>query len=67
MLSRGRAVARNVSRFRDGEMVLRWTAAGMNEAQKSFRRIKGHRELVLLRAALHAHVEAEVDTNRRIA
>lgn len=67
MLSRGRAVARNVTRFRDGEMALRWTAAGMREAQKSFRRIKGHRELGLLRAALAAHVEAEVDKNMRIA
>jgi hypothetical protein len=67
MLSRGRTVARNVTRFRDGEMALRWTAAGMSEAQKSFRRIKGHRELGLLRAALTAHVEADIDTNRRVA
>lgn len=67
MLSRGRAVARNVTRFRDGEMALRWTAVGMSEAKKSFRRIKGHRELGLLRAALVAHVEADIDKNRRIA
>jgi putative transposase len=67
MISRGRTVARNVTRFRDGEMALRWTAAGMSEAQKSFRRIKGHRELSLLRAALVAHVEVGVDKNRRIA
>lgn len=67
MLSRGRSVARNVTRYRDGEMALRWTAAGMTEARKSFRRIKGHRELGLLRAALRTHVEADVDQNRRIA
>ena len=67
MISRGRSVARNVTRYRDGEMALRWTAAGMHEAQQSFRRIKGHRELSLLRAALAAHVQAEVDNNRKIA
>lgn len=67
MIGRGRSVARNVTRYRDGEMALRWTAAGMGEAGKSFRRIKGHREMGLLRAALRAHVEAEVDQNRRIA
>ncbi|MGH7685404.1 MAG: IS256 family transposase [Candidatus Dormibacteria bacterium] len=67
MISRGRSVAHNVTRYRDGEMSLRWTAAGMNEARRSFRRIKGHRELGMLRAALLRHVEAEVDTNRRIA
>ncbi|MGH7001625.1 MAG: IS256 family transposase [Stellaceae bacterium] len=67
MIGRGRHVAHNVTRYRDGEMALRWTAAGMSEARKSFRRIKGHRELGLLRAALHAHVAAEIDQNRRIA
>ena len=36
---------RNVQRWRDGDMRLRWTAAGLAEAQKGFRRVKGHRYL----------------------
>jgi hypothetical protein len=32
-------------RWRDGGMRLRWTAAGLAEAQKGFRRVKGHRYL----------------------
>ncbi|MEW5865105.1 MAG: hypothetical protein AB1773_16170 [Pseudomonadota bacterium] len=33
-------------------MVLRWSAAGFLEAEKSFRRIQGHRQLWILKAAL---------------
>jgi len=31
----------NVKRWRDGQMVLRWCAAGMGEASKQFRRVNG--------------------------
>jgi len=51
-----RRTQRNVKRWRSGEMRLRWTAAGMLEAEKQFRRIRGHRELPLLLAALHREV-----------
>ena len=36
-------------------MVLRWTAAAMIEAAKGFRKLKAHKELPALRAALAAH------------
>jgi hypothetical protein len=36
-------------------MALRWTAAGMIEAIKGFRRLKAHKQLPALRAALAAH------------
>ncbi|MEI7876255.1 MAG: IS256 family transposase, partial [Alphaproteobacteria bacterium] len=36
-------------------MALRWTAAGMMEAAKRFRRLKAHKQLPILRAALLAH------------
>ncbi len=41
-------------------MVLRWTAAGMLNAARSFRRVKGYKQMSLLTAALyrHAHPEA---------
>src|SRR4051812_59627 len=51
--------ARNVKRWRDGQMALRWCAAGMVEAGQQFRRVNGHLHLPALRAALHRHVGAE--------
>jgi putative transposase len=44
--------SRNVKRWRDGTMALRWCAAGMLEADHQFRRINGHLHLPKLRAAL---------------
>ncbi len=46
----------NVKRWRDGEMAVRWCAAGMLEAAKQFRRVKGHLHLHALRAKLDAQV-----------
>jgi len=46
-------VARNVKRWREGEQTLRWTATGLLEAQKKFRRVKGYRELELLQRKLN--------------
>ena len=60
MLSVCRERARNVKRWRGGEMALRWTAAGMLDAERSFRRVKGFRGLPQLAAALHGHA-ADVD------
>jgi putative transposase len=47
-----RAHARNVKRWKDGDMRLRWTAAGMEAAAGQFRRVKGYRQLPKLAAAL---------------
>ena len=52
MISVCREHAANVKRWRDGQMALRWRAAGMIEASKQFRRLKGHLHLPTLRAAL---------------
>lgn len=54
LISRTRHVKRNVKRWRGGQMVLRWVAAGVLEAVKGFRRLKGHKEMPKLVAALHA-------------
>jgi transposase-like protein len=54
MISVARTVTGNVKRWRDGEMILRWTAAGVLEAEKQFRRVNGYRDLQLLRVALEA-------------
>ena len=39
----------------NARMALRWTDAGMMEAAKGFRRLKAHKQLPILRAALLAH------------
>jgi hypothetical protein len=46
-------VARNVKRWREGDQPLRWTAAGLLEAEKKFRRIKGYQEILLLKERLN--------------
>jgi putative transposase len=64
MISIARATNRNVTRWRDGQMVLRWTAAGMLNAERSFRRIKGYKQMPQLVDALrrHAHPGKVTDT-----
>jgi putative transposase len=49
--------SKNVKRWRDGTMALRWCAAGMLEAGHQFRRVNGHLHLPRLRAALDAHFQ----------
>ncbi len=66
MISIGRTVAGNVKRWRDGKMVLRWTAAGLLEAEKQFRRVNGYREMAILRRALDQHYQGLAST-RKIA
>jgi len=50
----------NVKRWRDGQMALRWCAAGMGEAAKQFRRVNGHLHLPALRQALNDHATGTV-------
>jgi transposase-like protein len=52
--------SKNVKRWRDGTMALRWCAAGMLEAGHQFRRVNGHLHLPKLRAALEAHFTKNV-------
>jgi putative transposase len=62
MISIARTTNRNVTRWRDGHMVLRWSAAGMLNAERSFRRIKGYKQMPQLVAALHRHAHPETAT-----
>src|SRR6202521_4297903 len=52
-LSTVERVARNVKRWRAGDHALRWTATGLLEAEKKFRRVKGYRELKILQRKLN--------------
>ena len=46
-----RCVCRNVKRWRDGSMIRRWVGAGILEAARGFRRLRGY-------AGMTAHVQA---------
>jgi transposase-like protein len=63
-----RRTSRRVTRYQDAAMALRWTAAGFLEAQKSFRKIQGIKELWILKAALgRLDKQAHVDEVKRAA
>lgn len=58
MISTCRRTSRNVKRWRnEGDMRRRWCAAGMLEAERSFRRLRGHRQMPDLVAALTRHAQ----------
>lgn len=61
-----RRVTARVSRYRDAHMALRWMAAGFLEAEKTFRRIHGHRDLWVLAAALGRSTQ-RVDSKEKVA
>ena len=61
MMGTIRRVTRNVKRWRNGKMALRWVAAGMIEAAKGFRKLKAHKQLPALRTALIAHQDRLVE------
>ena len=52
VMGTGRRVCRNAKHWRSPSMAMRWTAAAMIEAKKGFRRLKAHKQLPALRAAL---------------
>ena len=54
LFSRVREIGRRVKRWQNGTMVLRWTAAGVLEAQRGFRKLVGYRAMPILFAALRA-------------
>ena len=58
-------VSRNVKRWQHGGMALRWAATGLLEAQKTFRRVKGFRDLPGLLWALDALVGTQRNTGTR--
>jgi len=53
-----RSTSRNVKRWQNGDMCLRWTAAGMLEAERQFRKIIGYQHLAGLALAVEADLAA---------
>jgi putative transposase len=63
-----RRTSQRVTHYHDADMALRWTAAGFIEAEKSFRKIQGVKDLWILKAALgRADKQAHVDEARLAA
>jgi hypothetical protein len=54
LIGSARRTSRNVTRWRSGDMISRWAAVGLLQAEEHFRRIRGYRHLSLL---LSAHCE----------
>jgi putative transposase len=65
MIETIRRTSRNVKRWQSGEMCLRWTAAGMLEAERQFRRIIGHSDLAKLAIAVERDLAAQRAVERR--
>jgi len=58
-----RRVIRNVKRWRGEMMIQRWVALGVAEAQRGFRRVKGHGQMKVLLAALRPSKEVANERN----
>ena len=56
LIGSARRTSRNVTRWRSGDMISRWAAVGLLQAEEHFRRIRGYRHLPLLKRALRADV-----------
>ncbi len=65
MIETVRRISRNVKHWSSGDMCLRWTAAGMLEAEAQFRRIIGHGDLAKLALAVERDVAAKRATATR--
>src|SRR5450755_821605 len=63
MIDTVRTTQRNVKNWSSGEMGMRWTAAGMLEAEKQFRKVIGYKDLAKLAVA----IERDLTTRRRSA
>ena len=61
-----RRITRNVKRWRGGSMIRRWIALAITEAEKKFRRVKGHVHMPALVAALRA-AELPVEAEEKVA
>jgi len=54
-----RRTSRNVKRWQSGDMCLRWTAAGMLEAETQFRKVIGYTDLAKLALAVERDLAAQ--------
>jgi putative transposase len=60
MIDTIKRTSRNVKRWQNGDMCLRWTAAGMLEAERQFRRVIGYPKLPALAVAVERDIARHV-------
>jgi transposase-like protein len=60
MMSVIRRTTNRVTKWKDTQMIRRWVGAGMLEAERGFRRIKGYKDMPVLVAAVHREVAKRV-------
>jgi hypothetical protein len=60
LFGRMREIGRRVEGWKNGTMVLRWTAAGALEAARGFRKLVGYRALPIVIAALHTRTRRAI-------
>ena len=58
---------RNVKRWKDGQMTLRWIAGALSDAKQRFRKLRGCRDMDVLLAALKAKSTQFADARRMAA
>jgi transposase-like protein len=59
-LSTVERVARRVKRWHGGDQALRWTATGLLEAERKFRKVRGYREMPTLQRKLNPSLTQQV-------
>lgn len=65
--SRIASYARNVKRWKDGHMVLRWIGCALHEAGRGFRAVRGFRDMKHLMAALNADAAVSIKPKIKVA
>ena len=60
MISIAKRTTGRVTKWKDGSMKKRWIAAGMLEAERSFRRVRGYKGMPKLVDALHRELASKV-------
>ena len=58
---------RNVKRWRDGEMTLRWVASALSDAKDRFRKLRGHRDMKQLIDTLNKRLTPDVHNGLKAA
>jgi transposase-like protein len=58
---------RNVKRWRDGQMTLRWVASALSDAKDRFRKLRGYRDMKLLMAALDKRIVTDQPAELKVA
>ena len=58
---------RNVKRWKDGQMTLRWVSGALSDAKGRFRKLRGYREMKFLLAALKPNAVSTTKAERKAA